>query len=48
MNQRAAVDALVSGATAGVLSGGIAQLIYTIDLTSPAVREFVFKPACGD
>lgn len=46
MNQRAAVDALVSGATAGALSGGIAQLIYTIDLTSPAVREFVFKPAC--
>ncbi len=46
MNQRVAVGALVSGATAGALSGGIAQLIYTIDLTSPAVREFVFKPAC--
>lgn len=46
MNRRATVAALVSGAAAGALSGGIAQLIYSIDLTSPAVREFVFKPAC--
>lgn len=37
IDRQVAVTALASGAMAGVLSGGIAQLVYSIDVKSPVV-----------
>jgi hypothetical protein len=38
--------AITSGALVGAIAGALAQAVYTFQLDSAVVREFVFKPFC--
>ena len=38
--------ALPAGAIAGAIAGVIAQAVFTVQMGSEVVREFIFKPAC--